>query len=59
MAKQDFVKYHLREAVRGAVAEADGDENLSRRLHAETELRLLNLSDEELRELAINNCMNI
>jgi len=46
------LKYHLREALRGAVAEANGDEDLSRRLHAETKLRLIGMSDEELRELA-------
>ncbi len=52
MAKQDFIKYHLIEALHGAVAEADGDEDLSRRLHAETKLRLMGMSDEELWELA-------
>ena len=48
VAKRDFVKYHLREVLRGAVAEADGDEDLPWHLHAETKLRLLNMSDEEL-----------
>ena len=52
MAKQDFVKYRLREVLRGAIAEADGDEKLSLRLHAETKLRLINMSGEELWELA-------
>ena len=52
MAKRDFVKYHLREALRAAVAELDGDEELSRRLHAEAKLRLVRMSDEELWELA-------
>ena len=52
VVNRDFVKYHLREALRGAIAEANGDESLSRRLHAETKLRLINMSDEELWELA-------
>ncbi len=52
VAKRNFVKYHLREALRGAAAEADGDDALSRRLHAETKLRLIGMSDEELWELA-------
>jgi len=52
MAEQDFVKYHLREVLQASIAESNGDEDLSRRLHAETRLRLLNMSDEELWELA-------
>ena len=52
VAEQDFVKYHLREAVRGAAAEVDGDEDLSRRLRAEARLRLVGMSDEQLWELA-------
>lgn len=52
MAKRDFVKYHLRQALRAARAEQDGDEGLARRLHAETKLRLMCMSDQELWELA-------
>jgi len=52
VAKQDFIKYHLIEALHGAVAESNDDEDLSRRLHAETKLRLMGMSDEELWELA-------
>ena len=52
MTNQDFVKYHLLEVVLGAVAEADGNEALSRRSHAETKLRLINMSEEESWELA-------
>lgn len=51
VARQDFVKYHLRQAVRAARAELDGDEDLSRRLHAETKLRLMCMADEDLWEL--------
>ena len=52
MEKRNFIKYHLREALRGAAAEADGDEVLSRRLRAEARLRLIGLCDEQLWELA-------
>ncbi len=52
MTSQDFVKYHLVEVLLGAVAEAGGNEALSRRLHAWTKLRLISMSEEELRELA-------
>ena len=52
VASQDFVKYHLCQALRAAVAEADGDGDLSRYLHAKTKLRLMCMSDEELWELA-------
>ena len=49
---QNSVKYHLLGALCGALAEAAGDENLSRHLRAETRLRLVKMSDKELRELA-------
>ncbi len=52
VAKNDFVNYHLREALNAAVAELDGDEDLSRQLHAETKVRLMYMTDEELWELA-------
>ena len=49
---RDFIIRHLCEALVGAVAEADGNETLSRRLHAQAKLRLITMSDEELQELA-------
>ena len=52
MKKRSFVDHHIIEAVRGSLAEADGNENLSRRLRAETRLRLIAMSNEELWELA-------
>ena len=52
VVSRDFVKYHLREALRASVAEADDDEDLARRLRAAVKLRLINMSDEELWELA-------
>jgi len=52
MTNQDFVKYHLYETLLGGVAEADGNDALSRRLHAQARLRLISMSDEELCQLA-------
>ena len=52
VAERDFVKFHLREALHGATAEMDGDEDLSRRPHTEAKLRLIAMSGEELWELA-------
>ncbi len=52
MAKPDFVTKHLLELLRGALAEIDGEEDLSRRLHAQGKLRLISMSDNELWELA-------
>ena len=52
VTRRDFLKCHLREVLRGAEAEANGDKELSRRLHAGTKLRLIGMSDEELWELA-------
>ncbi len=46
------VSRHLSEALRGAIAESEGDILLSRRLNAETKLCLIRMSDEELWELA-------
>ena len=52
VTKRAFVKYHLREALRSAAAGVEGDEDLSRCLRAETKLRLIGMSDEQLWELA-------
>lgn len=52
MTNQNFVKHHLHKALLGAVAEAEGNEGLSQRLRAETKLRLIGMSDDELWELA-------
>jgi len=50
--QRDLAKYHLCEALRASIAEEDGNEDLARRLFAETKLRLISMSDEELWELA-------
>jgi len=49
---QQTNNHHLAEALRGAIAESEGDIFLSRRLHAETKLRLICMTDAELWELA-------
>ncbi len=51
MTNQNFVKYHLSRALLGAVAEAEGNEGLAH-LRAQTKLRQISMSDEELWELA-------
>jgi len=52
MTEKNVARYHLLKALQGAVAEAEGNEALSRRLRAEAKLRLIGMSDEELWELA-------
>ncbi len=52
LESQDFVIRHLRQVLVDGIAEADGNETLSRRLRARTKLRLIAMSDEELQELA-------
>jgi hypothetical protein len=52
VAKRDFIKYHIVEALCGAVAEAEGNEDIAKRLRAMTKLRLINMSEDELWELA-------
>jgi len=53
MENRAFLKYHLIEAARASAAEAEGKEKLARRLHAATKMRLINMSDDELWELAV------
>lgn len=52
MTEKESLKHHLVEAVRAAAAEAEGDEELSQRLHAATRMRLIGMSDDDLWELA-------
>jgi hypothetical protein len=52
MGKNDLVQHHLIEAVRGAAAEAEGNDRLARQLHAATRLRLITMSDDELWHLS-------
>jgi hypothetical protein len=56
MATNDVVKYHLREALRASLAESEGAPILSRNLHAETKMRLISMSEEDLWELAVVTC---
>ena len=50
--RQNIVNYHIVEALRGLTAEAKGSIRLAQRLNAETELRLILMSDDDLWELA-------
>jgi len=52
MASRNFAQYHLYEGLYAAATESDGNKDSSRRMHAEAKLRLMSMSDEELRELA-------
>ncbi len=52
MKKQDVAKRHLIEALYAALAEADGHADLGKRLHAQAKLRLIDMTDEELWDLA-------
>jgi len=52
VANRDLIRHHIVVALYAGQAEADGNEELSRCLHAETKFRLINMSDEELWELA-------
>ena len=52
MGNFDLVRYHVRSAVRAAIAESTGFEEEAERLRAQGYLRLMVMSEEELRELA-------
>ena len=56
MVTGDVVKYHILEALRAGVAEVTGDRELSRSLRAETKMRLISMSEEDLWELARVTC---
>lgn len=45
---RDFVVYHVREALIGALAEVDGNKSLCRYLRARSRLRLITMTEEEL-----------
>jgi len=51
-SNHDFIIEHLREALVAGLAEAEGNEKLSRKLRARTKLRLITMSEDELREFA-------
>ncbi len=53
MTAKESLKHHLIEAVRAAAAETEGKEELARRLHAATRMRLIGMSDDELWDLAV------
>ena len=53
MANRDLVKYHIWEALYASVLEKAGAGPLCHRLKADIKLRFMNMSNEELWELAI------
>lgn len=52
MINSELVRYHVRCAVRAGMAEASGFKELADRLRAQGNLRLMIMSDDELRELS-------
>ncbi len=56
MVTGDVAKYHIVEALRAGVAELTGDKELAHNLRAETKMRLISMSEEELWELARVTC---
>jgi len=49
----DYVESHLWESLEAGLVETFGDEKLSRKLRAKAKLRLITMSDEQLKELAM------
>lgn len=52
MGNFNLVKYHVQSSIRAAIAESSGEKDVAERLRAQGNLRLVIMSDEELRELA-------
>ena len=52
MRRRNFVGSHLLSSLCVGIAEVTGDENLARRLCAQTRLRLITMSDEEIWQMA-------
>ncbi|MFA4835744.1 MAG: hypothetical protein WC749_06740 [Dehalococcoidia bacterium] len=52
MADFDLVRYHVLSSIRAAMAESNGYQEESNRLRSQANLRLMLMSEEELRELA-------
>jgi alkylhydroperoxidase/carboxymuconolactone decarboxylase family protein YurZ len=51
--EKEALKHHLIEAAQASLAEAQCDEDLARHLHAATRMRLINMSEDELWEMAV------
>jgi len=56
MTMSDVVHYHLREALQAGLTEMGDDCESARCLHAETKMRLISMSQEDLWELAVLTC---
>ncbi|MDY6912672.1 MAG: hypothetical protein SVM79_09970 [Chloroflexota bacterium] len=52
MANLDIVRYHVLSSIRAAVMESDGYIEEAQRMRAQGNLRLMLMSEEQLRELA-------
>ncbi|PIU56301.1 MAG: hypothetical protein COS88_03015 [Chloroflexi bacterium CG07_land_8_20_14_0_80_51_10] len=52
MGNFNLVRYHVLSSIRAAMAESNGYEEEAERLRAQANLRLMVMSEEELRELA-------
>ncbi|MDD5092845.1 MAG: hypothetical protein PHV74_00480 [Dehalococcoidia bacterium] len=52
MANFNLVRYHILSSIRAAMAESEGYEEEAKRLRSQANLRLMVMSEEELRELA-------
>ncbi len=52
MASFDLVRYHILSSIRAAMAESNGYQEEADRLRSQANLRLMVMTEEELRELA-------
>ncbi len=52
MAEFDLVRYHVLSSIRASIAEANGYEEKADKMRSQGNLRLMLMSEEELRELA-------
>lgn len=52
MADFNLVKHHVQNSIRAAIAESSGNREEADRLRAQGNLRLIVMSDEQLRDLA-------
>jgi len=56
MTVSDVVQYHLREALQAGLIELGDNRESAGCLHAETKIRLISMSQEDLWELAMVTC---
>lgn len=56
MTVSDIVHYHLREALQAGISDREDNCESARCHHAETKIRLISMSQEDLWELAVVTC---